>query len=114
MTNIEQKVMATVTTPPTFPETTPPAYPSSDYSFTLQAIMEMQKTLGQLTQAVTTLTEESKKHREKIDDMSHKIYAAKISLWIVGFVLTAVGGIVAFFLNRIWEIIPLIPTKPHP
>lgn len=103
------------TTPSRFPETTPPAPHLSDFSFTLQAIMEMQKTLGQLTQAITTLTEESKKRGEVLDRISHKVYAAQVVLWIAGGLLTALGGVAVFFLNRIWDtILPLVRMKLHP
>ena len=35
-------------TPTAFPETTPPRYTQPTHDFTLQAIMELQKTVGQL------------------------------------------------------------------
>jgi hypothetical protein len=77
--------------PPKMPSTNPP-YPSSDYSFTLQAVMEMQRALGQLTEAVSTLKVESKDNREKLNTISHKIYAATAILAIVTAILGAFSG----------------------
>lgn len=64
-------------TPSGVVETTPPSTtPMLDYSFTLQAIMEMQKTLGGLSSDIRHLTDTVKEHDGKIDKLSHKVYAA--------------------------------------
>ena len=100
------------TTPPRLPEITPQAYPSSDYSFTLQAVMEMQKTLGQLTQAVITLTEESKEIKGKLNRIGNKVNAAQVGLVISGVVLSAIGSAAVYILCEIWKVIsPLIKIK---
>lgn len=103
-------------TPSRYPaETTPQAYHSSDYSFTLQTIMEMQKTLGQLTQAVNTLTEESKKRGDILDKISHKVYAAQVGLVVAGVVLSTLGSAAVYLLSEIWKAMyPLLQLKPHP
>jgi len=76
------------TAPPKLPETNPPSYAGSDYSFTLQAVMEMQKTIGQLTQAVTTLTDQQKSQATKLDKISHQVYAALVVILLIGALLT--------------------------
>jgi hypothetical protein len=91
---------------PRFPETTPTAlrqYPGSDYSFTLQAVMHLQEAVGQLREAVGTLKEQSKQHGEKLDKISHTIYAASA-------VLVVLGSIVGFLLNKGIDL--LIQLKP--
>lgn len=45
------------TTPKRFAETTPPVYPSLDYSFVLQGVFDIQKSIGKLEQAVQTISE---------------------------------------------------------
>lgn len=106
-----QAPSSTASVPSQLPQTTPQAYPPSDHSFTLQSIMEMQKSLGQLTQAVTTLTEESKKSSIKLDEISHKIYAAEV----VGGLLVLIGGGALWLIWKIWATIaPLIQLKLHP
>jgi len=102
---------ATGSVPTQSPQTTPQDYILPDHSFTLQSIMEMQKSLGQLTQAVTTLTEESKKNSTKLDGISHKIYAAEVVVSL----LVLIGGGVFYLFWKIWDTIaPLIQIKlPH-
>jgi len=68
--------------------TNPPSYRGSDYNFTLQIAFELQKSVSQLTQAVETLTEQSKDHGMKLDRLSHISYAAGVVLAL----LLAVGG----------------------
>ncbi len=70
---------------------------NADYSFTLQAIMDMQKSVGQLTEAINGLKESSLEQKkttellsEKLSGVTHKIYAAGIVLAI----LVAIGGFI--------------------
>jgi hypothetical protein len=76
------------TTPKRFAETTPPVYPSLDYSFVLQGVFDIQKNIGKLEQAVQNLTDQQKEHSKKLDALSHKIYAAIAVILFVGAVLT--------------------------
>lgn len=103
--------------PDQFPQTTPPQdHILSDRSgFIFQSILEMQKNLGQLTQAVITLTEESKKNSTKLDEISHKVYAAQVTVKVVGALLGAIGSAAIVLFYKIWaDIAPLIQIKPHP
>jgi hypothetical protein len=95
------------TNPKAFAETAPTAYPGTDYSFTLQAVFEMQKTVGQLTQAIETLTHESRENTKKLSTVSHVIYA-------VGAVITVVGTILGLVLHGAWDIIlPVLREHLH-
>src|SRR2546425_492681 len=106
MTPREEKERRQDSVPGSLPEGTPSSYPGSDYSFTLQSVMEMQKSVGQLIQAVTTLTETSKKHDEKIDKISHRVYAASVVIAI----FTAIG---AFLLNKIADAVIAALKQTH-
>jgi len=106
---------STGSVPSQLPQMTPQDYITSEHSFTLQSVMEMQRTLGQLTQAVTTLTEESKKSSAKLDEISHKVYAAQVTIKVVGSVLGIIGGGALLLFWKIWATIaPLIQLKLHP
>lgn len=70
----------------------------TDYSFTLQAIMELQKTMGGLSEAVNGLKDRTEKQGEKLDKISHRIYAA-------GVVITVAVPILAFLANWLAPII---------
>jgi hypothetical protein len=78
--------------PSGFPDVTPPRYPMTDYSFTLQAVMELQKTIGGLTEAVNTLKTQTERQGTKLDSISHRVYAATVIVMIA-------VPIVAFLAN---------------
>lgn len=78
--------------PDEFPETTPPQL--ADWSWSLQMLMELQKTVGELSRSVETLTEQSKEHDRKLNQISHRIYAAVA-------VLTVFGGVLLWILNAV-------------
>ena len=77
--------------PPTELPQTPPPQPV-DWSWSLQSIMELQKTVGALSKSVETLAAQAEKHDRKLDQISHRIYAAVA-------VLAVVGGVLAWILN---------------
>ncbi len=66
------------TTPGRLPDTTPPVYPSGDYSYILEVVMAMQKSMGGVEQAVKTLGDDAKEAKKKLDRISHIIYAAGV------------------------------------
>jgi hypothetical protein len=72
----QQPAAQASTTPTRFAETTPPI--GYDHSFPLQTVLELQKSIGQMGQAIQTLTEDSKENRRKLDRLSHIIYAAGV------------------------------------
>lgn len=80
--------------PPRYPETTPPNLPSGDYSYVLEIVMNMQNTMGKLTEAVDNLKENQKEQRVKLETIGKQIYAAIA-------ILVLIGGILGFFANSI-------------
>ena len=85
-------------------KTTPQSFVTSEYSFLLQMVMELQKSTGQLTEAVNSLklaieNQNSRYNRieEKLSGVTHKIYAAGVVLAI----LLVVGG---WFFNKAWDL----------
>ena len=94
----EDKERGRETSPGKLPDTTPQVFPGPNYDFILQIVFEMQKTVGQLTQAVNTLTDQQKSLSEKLDKISHKIYPAIV-------VLLLVGTILGFFAKGINDLI---------
>lgn len=84
--------------------TTPSTAGLIDHSFTLQAIMELQKSNGNLTGAVSALKQsidkldnKLDKIEEKVSGVTHKIYAAGVVLAI----LVCLGG---FIINKAWDL----------
>jgi hypothetical protein len=82
------------TTPKRFAETTPPTlYPSSEQGFPLLALMELQRSVGKLDEAVGTLKEQGKQQNDRLDKISKTIYAATA-------VLIVLGTILGFMVNK--------------
>ena len=80
---------------PRYPETTPPpTQPSGDYSYVLEIVMNMQNTMGKLTEAVENLKENQKEQRAKLEHIGKQIYAAIV-------VIVLIGSILGFFANSI-------------
>ena len=57
-------------------------------------LMELQRTVGELSQSVETLARQSKEHDKKLDRISHRIYAAVA-------VLTILGAALLWLLNAV-------------
>jgi hypothetical protein len=85
----------TETTPRQFGESTPPQYAMVDYSFTLQAVMELQKSVGQLTARFDEFDKKLDRQSDKLDRVNRQMYAA----WAVLIVLGVIGG---FLINHLW------------
>ena len=92
---------------------TPQGFSHSEHSFTLQAVMELQKSTGQLTSSVDSLKHAIDKQDKKLSDIEStvtnvekKIYAAIVVLTI----LVAVGG---FVVNKSWDLmVKQITSQP--
>jgi hypothetical protein len=89
---------------PSSSASTTPSFGNHDHSFTLQAIMEMQKSIGALqassnnvSSSVDTLSKKLDKTDEKLSGVTHKIYGATAVLAI----LVALGG---FVVNKAWDL----------
>lgn len=100
----EEKERGRAGPPQKFGETNP-QFPGQNYDFTLQAVYEMKGTLGELKNAIASLTEQVKDNDKKLDRVALVIYAA-------GAVLAVFGAIGGFVLRGAWEIIAPI-LKEH-
>jgi hypothetical protein len=90
----------TATTPTRFAETTPPqSFPSGDYTYILEIVMNMQVTMGKLVEAVDSLKGVSKSHAEKLDQIGKDVHASKVVVGVVGGLILAVGAVIAWLVN---------------
>jgi hypothetical protein len=65
-----------ISAPSDFAVTSP--QPSGDYTYTVEIVMGMQRTLGKIEQAVDTLTTDARETSKKVNRLSHIIYAAGV------------------------------------
>ncbi len=88
------------TTPEDYPvSSSGSALPSGDYSYVLEIVMNMQGTMGKLTEAVESLKGESKHHGEKLDQIGKDVYAAKVVIGVVGALIVLVGGFLGWVIT---------------
>lgn len=85
------------------PASTPQSYPVHEHSFTLQTVLELQKSVGELCsevrltrEAVEKLDSRLDKIEERVSAVTHKLYAASVVMAI----LVAIG---AFVMNKAWD-----------
>jgi hypothetical protein len=83
------------TTPTRFPETTPAL--TRDDSFTLQAVMDMQKTLGGVAKQIDSLDARVSKMSDEVSKHGKWIFAANVVLLIA-------LGLIGFFAKVLWDI----------
>jgi hypothetical protein len=62
--------------------------PSGDYSYTVEIVMQMQHTLGKLSEAVDNLKTAQAAQGEKLNGLDKKIYAGIVLLTVFGAILT--------------------------
>ena len=80
----------------------------------VRAIFELHEAVGELGQAVRTLSTQSEHQVENLDEISRQINTAKTVLWIAGGALSFLGFIGVFVLNKIWDIgDELLKQHPH-
>lgn len=100
-------------TPEDYPVSSSSAYPSGDYSYTVEVVMRMQATLGQLTEAVKTLQdqtkslqEQSKDHSRELKEISKDLHAAKVTgkalLWVIGVVGALIGLVLSAYFRKLF------------
>jgi hypothetical protein len=98
--------------PSRFAETTPPIMPSGDYSYTVEIVMNMQHSLGKLTEAVDGLKTRQAEQGAKLDSLDKKVYAAIVLILVF-------GAILSFFAKSINDAIterviaPVFQQQPH-
>jgi hypothetical protein len=82
---------------------TSPRSPMLDHSFTLQAVMELQRTVAQLAIKTDRLIADVDKQGDRIDGVRHQISFVKGALWVI-------GGLIAIATTAI---VIYLRTAPH-
>lgn len=101
-----------VVTPPRSVETTPTVYPSPNYDFIMQAVWEINRTLGALQTSVDNLNKREQEHGDKLSEIGKKIHTAEVTLGIIGVIAAGAGYLLWHLLTNIWGTLsPLISVS---
>lgn len=87
------------TTPTSFAETTPPKFAQPGHDFTLQAVIEMQKSIGELSAKTDRLISDVKSHGEKIDGIRLTLAWVAGGAAVVGVIVGATITFAAKYLT---------------
>ena len=101
-------------TPENYPIATPPGLQAADHSWVLQTTLELQKSVGALTQAVATLTEQVKDQGTKLDAMRHEVTAARASIKTAGWLLGGIAAVIAWLLYRLPPVVTAVLETLRP
>ena len=99
-------------TPDRFPVATPPGLQAADHSWVLQTVMELQKSVGGLTQAVATLTEQVRDQGDKLDAVRREVAEArtfmKTAAKTAAVLLGGVVALIAWLASRLPPVVTAI------
>lgn len=89
-------------TPPTGISSTPPpqiqSYPGTEYSFMLQAVLDLQKAVGALTNAVDTLTKDARENASELRRVCQDIHTTKTIMKFCAWAIPVLA-----VLHEIWH-----------
>jgi len=86
-------------TTPRLPETTPLLSPSTDYTYVLNAVMKMEHSMGQITEAVSGLKESRTEQNHKLDKISDDIHTIKTKIYTAVAILLIAGSVTGAILG---------------
>ena len=89
------------------PSTNPitPIGGGSDYSFVLPTLMELQREVGKLSQAILTISEHQKAQTTKLEEIGRDMHTGKILMRIISIAAIGLGGLLGWILARAWDVI---------
>jgi hypothetical protein len=85
--------------PREFANVPPPKPVMLDHSFTLQAVMELQKSVAELAAKADRLISDVSKQSEKIEGVRDQISFVKGAMWVIGIVMAGVLVVVGWYFS---------------
>jgi hypothetical protein len=107
MTAREEKDRGQQTTPSRMAQTTPPVPPPDYGVHMMQSILEIQRSLGGVENAVKNLESTTKGHGDKLDQIGKDVHAAKVTFGVVGAIIVGAAALIG------WVVTTYIAAHPH-
>ena len=79
--------------PQIYAETPPPRYAQHGHDFTLQAVMELQKSVGELGVKIDRLMSDQKSHGDKLDKVRQWVAAVTGGITVIVFLTATLVGV---------------------
>ncbi len=92
------------------PDVPPSRYQPQTHDFTLQAIIEVQRSVGDLCAKVDRLVTDVGKHGEKISDLRETLSFLRGVVWVFGILGLLVVPVATWLLNRNFPASPPAPV----
>jgi hypothetical protein len=89
--------------PEQYPVPPPPGFQAADHSWVLQTIMELQKSSGQVTQAIENLTKAQDRTADKLDAMNTRMHTAEKKLYTAGVILVLLSSLISLLGPKILD-----------
>jgi hypothetical protein len=87
----------------------------ADYSFTLQAIMELHKLVSEVGTKTDRLITDVAAHSTKLDTVSHQISFVKGAMWVIGGLIALAITLGAIYYRTIpQQVLPLPQVQAQP
>lgn len=106
---VTKRTATQVPSAPTTPESfdrpsTPTGAGFHDHSFTLQALMELQRSTGELSAAIRSTTDAIEKLDAKVDRLEDKLSGVTHKIYAAGVVLAILVAVGAFVVDKAWDL----------
>lgn len=92
------------------PDVPPSKYQPQTHDFTLQAVVEVQRSVGDLCAKVDRLITDVGKHGEKISDLRETLSFLRGVVWVFGILGLLVAPVATWLLNRNFSVSPPAPV----
>lgn len=85
--------------PHDFATVAPQTSPMADYSFTLQAVMELKGRFGGVEAKLDRLIADVSKQSEKLDEVRHQVSFVKGAIWVGGVLIVLCSTVLSLWLS---------------
>lgn len=76
-----------------------------DFNLLVKAVFEIQKSMGEQMHAIETLSANAQQQHQDFEEMGRLVNKISHTVYASGVLLTVLGGIAAWLINKIWTVL---------